>query len=136
MAQRHVLHGNTATAHWSVPVTAAAFLHLEMDVVASWNNVATTFVHKPNLSCTAADHCIHLLKTFVPKQSRKIRATNNVGSGMTQVLVALSVFQCNWYSDLLVNPLRTIADTTDMLRLWKVVRPWMCGHAPVPTGLH
>ena len=99
-------------------MTAAAFFHLEMDMVASWDNVATTFAHKPDLSCAATDHGAHLLKTVDPETSRQVRASRNGGSEMTQAFVALSDLQSNGYRDLLIHSLRAIADTTNMFSLW------------------
>ena len=85
--------------------------HLEVDVVASWTNVATSLVHAPNLSCAAAEHGIHLLKTVDPEKSWKVRATHNSGSEVAQVFATLRVFQANGYCGLLIQSLRTIAHT-------------------------
>ena len=38
------------TSDWQVPVATEALFHLEVDVVASWNNVATCTVHEPHLA--------------------------------------------------------------------------------------
>ena len=99
-------------------MSTGALFHLEMDVFASWNNAATCIVQEPHLARLAADHCIHLLETIDPEKSWKVRATNNSGSKVAQVFVTLSALQSYRYRDLLVNPLRAIADTSNMFSLW------------------
>ena len=39
------------------------FFHLELNVVASWTNVATLFIHEPDFTCSTSDNGIHLLET-------------------------------------------------------------------------
>ena len=52
----HFRHGLLVAAHWEEPVATASALHLHMDAVAFWINIATFVVHKPDFASLASNN--------------------------------------------------------------------------------
>ena len=73
-------------------MAAAPLFHLELNVVASWTNVATFLIHEPDFSCSTSDNGVHFLEAVNAWKRRQIRASDNNGSEIAQVLVAVLVF--------------------------------------------